>query len=192
MRPSKFWLVVVYVCLLSTLAWSQGATTQLRGTVLDPSGATVKGVAVHLVNQANSLAFDTVTSDAGEYTFLQIPPGDYQVTFSAAGFGRQVVTTKLLVAQPATVNATLKVSSDSVTIEVASASQVINTIDATIGNSIAAETITALPSEGRHVEALMSLQPGVSFIADQSDSTESRNGTVSGALGPNESHAGWR
>ncbi|MGO4211046.1 carboxypeptidase-like regulatory domain-containing protein [Terriglobus sp. YAF25] len=77
MRPSKFWLVVVYVCLLSTRAWSQGATTQLRGTVLDPSGATVKGAAVHLVNQANSLAFDTVTSDAGEYTFLQIPPELY-------------------------------------------------------------------------------------------------------------------
>ncbi len=181
MRPSKFWLVVVYLCLLSTLAWSQGATTQLRGTVLDPSGANVKGAAVHLVNQANGLAFDTVSGDAGEYTFLQIPPGDYQITFSAVGFGRQVITAKLLVAQPATVNATLAVSSDSVTIEVASTSQVINTIDATIGNSIAAETITALPSEGRHVEALMSLQPGVSYISDQSNSTESRNGTVSGA-----------
>lgn len=181
LRICKQSFLAILLLILPVLAWSQGATTSLRGTVTDASGAVIPSASVHLENKSTGVTSDTTTNGQGEYVFLQLAPGDYMVTVTATGFGKQAISAKLLVAQPATVNAKLTVGSDAITVEVASTTQVINTTDATIGNAIPTETIMALPSEGRRVEALMSLQPGVSYISDSSSSLESRNGTVSGA-----------
>jgi hypothetical protein len=123
---------------------------------------------------------DAVTNAQGEYSFVQIAPGTYTITATAPGFGKFTTTAQLLVAQPATVNMKLQVSSDVVSVDVSAATETINTTDATIGNAINNETIMQLPSEGRNPQTLLALQPGVLFIG-KTDSTESRNGVVSGA-----------
>jgi Carboxypeptidase regulatory-like domain len=172
---------LVLVLSLAGVSFGQNASTSLRGLVTDPTGAAIPGAAVSIVNAANGARIDTVSNAQGEYSLQQIAPGTYTITATAAGFGKFTTTAQLLVAQPATVNMKLQVSVDVVSVDVSSATETINTTDATIGNAIDNETIMILPSEGRNPQTLLALQPGVLFIGSNTASTESRNGVVSGA-----------
>src|SRR5262249_52162554 len=80
----------IAVLLLSLLAAcgsaAQTGTTSLRGTVTDKSGATVGSAKVLLVNPAQALEREVKTTDSGEYEFLALPPGSYQLTVEKEGF----------------------------------------------------------------------------------------------------------
>ncbi|HWW24182.1 MAG TPA: carboxypeptidase-like regulatory domain-containing protein [Edaphobacter sp.] len=180
MRLFRYSLLLVVLCLAG-VSFGQNATTSLRGLVTDPTGAAIPGAAVAIVNSANGARVDAVTNAQGEYSLQQIAPGTYTITATAPGFGKFTATAQLLVAQPATVNMKLQVSSDVVSVDVSAATETINTTDATIGNAINNETIMQLPTENRNPATLLALQPGVLFIGSNTASTESRNGVVSGA-----------
>ena len=58
----------------------------------------------------------------------------------------------------------------------------LNTSDASLGNALNNATIEALPSEGRNVPDLLSLQPGVVYLGRQiNQDQDSRSGAVAGA-----------
>ena len=180
MRLLRYSFLLLLVVSLSYAGFGQNASTSLRGLVTDPTGAAIPGAAVVIVNSANGAKVDAVTNAQGEYSLQQIAPGTYTISATAPGFGKFTTTAALLVAQPATVNMKLQVNSDIVSVDVSAATETINTTDATIGNAINNETIMQLPSEGRNPQTLLALQPGVLFLG-KTDSTESRNGVVSGA-----------
>jgi len=167
---------------------SQTALTSLRGAVTDPSGGVVPNVRVALDNKATGAHMTRTTDSSGEYSFLQIPPGQYTVTVTMTGFGTQSKGAELLVNQPATINFALSVQESKTTVEVSTEAQTINATDATIGNSVSNTTVQALPMEGRNVPDLLSLQPGVLYLGQKFNNissanrdTDSRSGAVSGA-----------
>ena len=84
---------------------------------------------------------------------------------------------------PATLDLEVEVQVASVTVEVTGVAPVVNTTDATLGNVFTSQQLQALPSEGRDPVAILSLQPGVTYIGgDNIDQTnDSRGGSVSGA-----------
>ena len=178
-------------CILSTatLAFSQSATTSLRGIVKDPSGALVPGAKVTLVDKANGKTLRTVSNGSGLYQFSQIPPAHYLISMSASGFADQNKTAELLVDQPATIDFVLSVQASAETVDVSATAQTLNTTDATLGDSVGNETIQALPMEGRDPISLLSLQPGVLFLGESLEMTDktspaaldSRQGSVSGS-----------
>ena len=72
--------------MLSTAAWAQSTFGSVVGTVKDASGALVPGSTVRLTN-AGTAAVKVVTSDEhGDYSFLNLNPGKYQVSVTASGF----------------------------------------------------------------------------------------------------------
>ncbi len=158
------------------MAFSQSATTSVRGVVKDPSSALVPGATITLVDKANGKMLSARTNNAGSYAFLQIEPAKYLITVSATGFGYQKKTAELLVNQPATIDFMLAVQASTVTVDVSAEAQTLNLTDATIGNSVGNATIEALPMEGRDPVSLLSLQPGVLYIG--SETTDSRQGAV--------------
>ena len=173
--------VVSYVLFALTVpALAQNAATSLRGTVSDATGAVLTSATVSITNNSVGTVSTTKSNKQGEYAFQQVTPGDYTITVKATGFAERTLTATLLVAQPATVDVKLGVTAESQTIDVTAATETINTTDATIGNAIDNQTIMELPSEARNPQTLLALQPGVLYIGG-SDSTESRNGAVSGA-----------
>jgi hypothetical protein len=123
-----------------------------------------------------------MTSDSkGTYIFQQLAPGTYELTAVSAGFATQTVKIHLLVDQPATLNLAMKVAASETTIGV-QAEATLNTTDASIGNAVDNETVQALPSEGRNVPDLLSLQPGVLYLSHNVNQDEdSRSGSVAGA-----------
>ncbi len=167
-------------CILSTasLVSAQSANTSLRGVIKDPSDALVPGAKVTLTNNANGTTLSTTANSAGTYQFTQIPPAKYTIVVSAAGFGDQTKVAELLVNQPATIDFTLNVQSNSVTVDVSGSAQTLNTSDASLGNSADNAVIQALPSETRNVPDLLSLQPGVLYLPPTI--TDSRSGSVNG------------
>lgn len=174
-------LALLSFVFTSTTMLAQSASTSLRGVVTDSTGAAIPGASVQLTDDATNATAGTTTDRAGEYSFHQLQPGDYTITVSAGGFGTEILKAQLLVAQPATVDAKLAISSEVRVVNVTSTSTTINTTDATIGNAFEKETISALPSPERHIDAILGLEPGVLYIGDNTGQYESRNGVVAGA-----------
>src|SRR6185437_10483882 len=87
----------------------------------------------------------------------------------------------LLVDTPATADFKLRVSADTQVIDVTAETPIINTTDASIGNTIASKQVLNLPFEGRDPAEILSLEPGVTFIGNRvNDNFDTRNGAVNG------------
>lgn len=176
----RFSLKWVLLCLLvpASLAIAQTATTSLRGSIKDPSGALVPHAKVTITDKSTSASFAAMTSDSGEYIFVQIPPAKYTITVFATGFGDQSKYAELLVNQPATIDFALAIQASSVTVDVSATAQTLNTVDASLGNSVAHFLIEAIPTETRNVPDLLALQPGVFYLPPTL--LDGRSGAVNG------------
>ncbi len=171
--------------LIGGLAWSQVATTSVKGTVSDAKGAVVTQATVTLENSSTGFSRSTKTNGQGEYEFVQIPPGTYAITATASGFGTTKVNgAQLLVNTPGTQNLQLQVAAAATVVEVQGQAELVNTQDASIGNAFDSKQILNLPFEGRDPVGILSLQPGVAFVGDSRNvdqSMDSRGGSVNGA-----------
>src|SRR5438105_2229742 len=67
-------------------AFAQGNRGSITGTVTDPASAVVADVAVKGRNIDTGALYPTVTTSTGNYTLSELPPGNYEVTFTAPGF----------------------------------------------------------------------------------------------------------
>lgn len=172
------WMLLC-ILALSAPAFGQSATTSLRGTIKDPTGALVAGATITLTDNSTGKASSATSGTAGSYVFTQIFPAKYTIKVTAAGFGDQAKVAELLVNQPATVDFALTVQSSSVTVDVTASAQTLNITDASLGNSADNAEIQAIPSETRNVPDLLSLQPGVLYLPSQTTS-DSRSGSVNG------------
>ncbi len=188
--PNRFAAVVSSVCLVSllflgsTLLWGQ-ATTSLHGTVYDPQKSVVSGATVTITNKETGYSRSTKTDGQGVYQLLQVPPATYQLEVVAAGFASVKQSSVVLqVSTPATVNFDLRVQTGTVEVDVTGSAPIVNTQDASQGNAFNANQLINLPAEARDPVAILSLQPGVTYIGHQNHDTQdndSRGGAVSGA-----------
>ncbi len=68
-----------FVC--GGISHAQGVNTAtLAGTVVDPSGAAVKGAKVTVTNAATGATRTANSDDAGRYNFVGLPPGQYKMS----------------------------------------------------------------------------------------------------------------
>ena len=173
------------VLLFAHAGNAQTAVTSLHGVVADPSGAAIPGARVTLSDPATGSNSERLTGPHGEYAFEQIKPDTYTILVSAAGFSSQKQVAELLVNQARTADFKLSVAAASgETVEVVSNGSMLNVSDATVGTPFDTHQIQSLPFEGNNVLDLLSLQAGVLFLGDQTQSqmnSDSRGGAVDGA-----------
>lgn len=185
----RFWqallLLVAGVAFisLSSSVWGQ-ATTSLRGVVTDPSGAAIPNATVHLVNTDTSTERTATTDQQGTYVFGEALPGHYVLRVEATGFSTyEQKGFQLLVNLPTTINVKMKVGAATTTVEVTSQAPLLNTTDASQGNTMSGSQISDMPLYGRNVAALLSVQPGAVFTSNRTDllANDTRGGAVNGA-----------
>ncbi|MGA8618175.1 MAG: carboxypeptidase-like regulatory domain-containing protein [Candidatus Sulfotelmatobacter sp.] len=163
MKLVLFLLLVVYVgCALP--AWGQSTSTgTVSGSVTDQSGAVVAGATVTLTDSSTNAARTVATNATGRYIYVDVNPGIYNIAVSKPGFE----TTKtqhqeVKVGASLTVDLSLQVGGANVVVEVTAVGNELQTMNATVGNTITNLTIDNLPSLGRDVSTFIALQPGVS------------------------------
>jgi hypothetical protein len=163
----KRFLCVLAVVLLAPAVALHAQTTNgsIQGTVTDPSGATVGGASVTGRNLDTGLTQSTTTTDAGNYSLPNLPPGRYSVTVEAPNmkkYSREGVT----VATAATVSLDIPMQvgavSDSVTVT-ADALQLqtaTSDIGATVQSSLVANLPLAVSGTIRNPVQFIELVPG--------------------------------
>ena len=170
---------------LNMQVWAQSSTTSLRGAVTDKSGAALVKANVMLANAEQALTRATTTGQTGEYEFLQLPPGTYQLSVEMQGFRKYTQKDlQLLVSSPTTANVTLEIGTASEVVEVTGEGALVNTTDASLGIAFGERQLRSLPLEGRNVPDLLTLQAGVTYTGNRSDvnrDVDTRSGAVNGA-----------
>ena len=82
-----FWRVLLFCVCASGVLWAQVDRGSITGTVNDPTGAALPGVVVTLVEMQTGVAYEgDTTNGLGIYRVLNLPVGQYALTFSKDGF----------------------------------------------------------------------------------------------------------
>jgi Carboxypeptidase regulatory-like domain len=164
-RSFKLVLVLlVVVCLGGVLpVWAQSASSgTVSGSVTDPSNAVVAAATITLTDISTSIPRTANSNASGRYFFADVTPGTYTLTVSKAGFATTKTDNQIVqVGVNLTVNLSLQVGGANVVVEVSAVGNELQTMNATVGNTINSVTIDNLPSLGRDVSTFVELQPGV-------------------------------
>src|ERR1700688_2566110 len=72
--------------LLASATRAQTFRGGINGMVTDPTGAVVLGAQIRATNEATGLSYVTASSNAGEFSFQDLPLGNYTIAVSSAGF----------------------------------------------------------------------------------------------------------
>jgi len=96
-------LVVAACVLVGSLVHAQ-ATGSVQGTVVAGNSVPVAAATVRARHTATDTVFTVTTNDRGEYRVDLLPPGTYQVTAEAPGFGPAILTVNVALGAMATAN----------------------------------------------------------------------------------------
>jgi carboxypeptidase family protein len=148
--------------LLPSAARAQTGTATIRGAVTDPAGAVVPDAVVRLLDLDRGSETAAITGSNGRYTFVSVRPGYYQIEVEKGGFKSIRVTgVTVNVLDNLEQNFKLDVGPVVDTVRVAAPSGTVNTVDATVSAVVDRQFIDNLPLNGRSIQTLVMMTPGV-------------------------------
>jgi hypothetical protein len=138
----------------------------IEGTVTDQSGAVVPGAQVTLTNQDTQVTQSAASNSQGLVQILHLPPGRYQITVTAAGFGTweqkgiDIEGTDIRTVYPK-----LNVGTTEARVEVTANSSAVETTSGTISRTLEQQTVESAPLVGENLYAsVATLAPGVTGL----------------------------
>ncbi len=147
---------------ISIASLAQTSSGRIAGTVLDPSGAVVKGASVSILNERTNQERSTVTGDDGNYAFTGLEPSDYTLSVSQPGFAKAEINgLPLQVGQEIRHNLSLTVGETTSVVNVeGDAISAVDLSSAKMGVNVSEREVAQLPLNGRQVSQLYLLTPG--------------------------------
>ena len=156
-RLSVFVLFVVFaVC-----ARAQFDTATVLGTVTDPTGAVVPHCSVALHNTATGALATITTDERGEFRFVDISIGSYELKVTATGFQPAAAKFVLTVGARQRVDVSLKVATAATTVTTTAEVTQLETESSERGQVVNEREIAELPLNGRQYSQLVELTAGV-------------------------------
>ena len=159
-----FSLTAVFFTVLFTsqTARAQFETATVLGSVRDSNDAAVQNAAVTLKNIGTDITQTATTDESGDYQFVNVKIGNYQVIVEAGGFNKTIADqVNVTVNARQRVDLTLQVATAAETVVVTDAANLLQTDSSEIGQVIQRKQIVALPLNGRSYANLALLAPGV-------------------------------
>jgi len=154
-------VIWVFALLCSSSALGQTVTGSITGMIKDPSGAVVVGAKVTAQNTGTGVQTVAETNANGVYTIRFLAIGNYTLKVDAKGFApEQLNAFPLDINQVAKIDVGLKISTSETTIVTASAHPILDTTDATLGNTLTTTEIENIPLNGRNFSSLTLFEPG--------------------------------
>jgi Carboxypeptidase regulatory-like domain len=153
--------LLAFVPILS----AQTVSGNISGTVADKDGGVIPQASITAVNTATGLTKTTTANEQGEFLFVDLPPGSYNLTATAAGFAKTTISAfPVQLNRTNSVHFTLAVATQSISVEVSGATPPINTSTSQIEGTFESKQTADLPVSSigpLGVLNLALLQPGV-------------------------------
>jgi hypothetical protein len=148
--------------LAQTNSFAQTITATLTGEVKDPNGAVVPGATVTVTSLETGLVKTDTTNDSGIYTITFLAPGVYNIAVNQSGFSPVVrENIKLEVAQTASIDITLGVSAENVSVDIESnETPLLQTETSNLETTVEQKLVEELPSSERNIFSFVTLVPG--------------------------------
>ncbi len=148
---------------VTSIARAQSFRGGIRGEVTDAKDLRVAGAKIIARNLATSETREITADESGEFRFVELPAGSYEISAMAPGFQEvhapQVVVN---VGEETVVNLRLaKVSEKQESIVVTEAVPLVDTTDTTLSQVVDRQLVEELPLNGRDFGKLVALTPGV-------------------------------
>jgi len=158
----KWCAAVLALLLLPMAAHAQTETGSVYGSVADPSGAVVPNASVRLIDVDRGTQTQLATGSRGSYSFPTVRPGHYRMEVEKSGF-------KLIRLDRLTVNVQdnlerdfkLELGSASESVTVSAPVVDVNTTGGSVSTVVDQHFIDNIPLNGRTVQTLIMLTPGV-------------------------------
>jgi hypothetical protein len=148
--------------LMVGAAGAQQGTSELRGRVLDGTGAALPGVTVTVKNQDTGMFRETVSGDSGAFIATALVPGRYEVSATLQGFKTfKRSDLQLEVGRTATIDVTMEVGGMQETLTVTAGTPLVDVTSKEIGGNISSETLSQLPSVNGNFIGFIGLLPGI-------------------------------
>jgi hypothetical protein len=153
--------------LFTSIAIAQTTFGEIRGRVLDPTGAAIPNAKVTVTNTATNIAKKTVSDESGAYEVGYLQPGTYSVAAEGVGLKGFVAENVILNANAIVlVDAKLQLGEVSSTVTVSAGAQVISPESAQFADTKNQDQYLETPMNDRggwdsYVFSFMSLVPGV-------------------------------
>jgi hypothetical protein len=163
----------------------------INGIITDPTGATIPGAEILVVNDLTHVQYPGRTNSEGIYVVSNVPPGPYFIQVSKVGFKTIIKPDIVIHVQDAlAINFTLPVGVISETVTIQGGAPLVNTESGSVSTVIDRQLVESLPMNGRSFNTLLQLTPGVVIAPSNSNSpgqysiagqrTEANNFTVDG------------
>jgi hypothetical protein len=148
--------------LFAPLASGQNSNTgEIKGSVMDPSGAVVPGAGVSIKNLQTGVVTQTTTNQSGLYDVPFLAPGNYTITFSKEGFRGSVREGIVLQIETVEISATLQVGTSTQEIVVNAGAPLVETETSDQHVELNTQAIETAPIVGTDWRAeMMQLIPG--------------------------------
>jgi len=147
--------------MVSCAAYGQHKA-QLAGFILDRSGAIVPNASVSVVQMETGTRRSVRSNSEGFYAVSSLSAGMYKITIRKEGFQTLArVSVPLQATEAARFDFTLDIGSMQEIVTVEGASPMLNVTDAASGVQVGTEAVEKLPLNGRALQGLIELAPGV-------------------------------
>ena len=154
--------LLVFLAALPALSQVSISQAQLNGTVRDQTGSLIVKATVTLRDVDTNRVYTATSNTSGYYILANLPPGNYELTAEAPGFGKYKQTGFVLnVGQVATIDIGMKVAQASEELTVNTEAPIIEPTRTEVSQVIATQQIQSLPISGRLFTDFALLSPGV-------------------------------
>ena len=156
-------VVCCFLFLLSAYSsTAQSPTGTISGIVTDPTGASIAGAEIIVVNDATRVQVVSKSNEEGIYVVPNLTPGNYRVQVSKDGFKTIIKPDIVVNVQDAlAINFALPLGAVSEIVTIEGGAPLVNTESAAVGTVIDRQFVENLPLNGRSFNTLLQLTPGV-------------------------------
>jgi hypothetical protein len=155
--------LLLLFCLLAIVpvAFSQGVSGHIVGTVHDETNAVIPNAQVTVTNQDTGIVTHTKSNAFGEYRSDNLQPGTYRVKVDAPGFRETVSSGNIVtVDNNNRVDVNMLVGASDQTVEVTALNPLVDTTGSSLGEVMNEHDIQSLPLNGRIYSQLIVTVPG--------------------------------
>src|SRR5262249_43640678 len=155
--------IALLFAISAAVAFCQKA--QISGMIQDPAGGSGDGAAISVRSEETGGQRATQSNQAGFYSVASLNPGTYRISIRAIGFETIVQeAVKLQVGDNARLDFAMRIGDSRTVVTVKGAPPLVNTEDASVGTVIGRDIIDKMPLNGRGIQSLIELTPGVEAV----------------------------